>query len=209
MRQGACLPPVAIHLPAPRPLSDFRAAASSTAPAADTPSDGGGLDDLVPQLYGELRAIARRQRRRERADHTLDTTAVLHEAYLRLAAQRCERWEDRARFLAAAAGMMRRVLVDHARRRRTAKRGAVPVRVELDDRVGVVDTRDETLLALDDALARLGALDGRLARVVECRFFGGLTEAETAAALGVTDRTVRRDWIKARGWLYAALGADA
>jgi RNA polymerase sigma factor (TIGR02999 family) len=181
-----------------------------TAPAAEPqrPADGAVLDELMPQLYGELRLIARRQRRRERDDHTLDTTAVIHEAYLRLAGQRCVRWEDRARFLAAAAGMMRRVLVDHARRRRTAKRGGAPVRVSLDERAGVVDVRDETLLALDEALARLGALDARLARVVECRFFGGLTEVETATALGVTDRTVRRDWIKARGWLYAALGAD-
>jgi RNA polymerase sigma factor (TIGR02999 family) len=199
--------------PLPEPHPALPAAADGAAdavPARDAARPAGGvpLDELVPQLYGELRLIARRQRRRERADHTLDTTAVIHEAYLRLAGQRCVRWEDRARFLAAAAGMMRRVLVDHARRRRTAKRGAAPVHVSLDERAGVVDVRDETLLALDDALARLATLDARLARVVECRFFGGLTEPETAAALGVTDRTVRRDWTKARGWLYAALGAD-
>ena len=193
--------------PQPRRDTDDPPAAPPAEP--QRPADGAVLDELMPQLYGELRLIARRQRRRERDDHTLDTTAVIHEAYLRLAGQRCVRWEDRARFLAAAAGMMRRVLVDHARRRRTAKRGGAPVRVSLDERAGVVDVRDETLLALDEALARLGALDARLARVVECRFFGGLTEVETATALGVTDRTVRRDWIKARGWLYAALGADA
>lgn len=190
------------------PLPDRHPAVPADDDAAPSTPNAAGLDELVPQLYAELRAIARRQRRRERADHTLDTTAVIHEAYLRLAAQRCDQWEDRARFLAAAAGMMRRVLVDHARRRRTAKRGAAPVRVSLDDRIGLLDVRDETLLALDDALAQLGQLDGRLARVVECRFFGGLTEQETATALGVTDRTVRRDWIKARGWLYAALSAD-
>ena len=174
--------------------------------ATPAPEAGGALDGLFPALYDELRAIARRQRRREAPGLTLDTTAVVHEAWLRLAAQRQGSWDDRARFLAAAAATMRRVLVDHARRRHAAKRGGAPVRVTLDA-AGTVDARADALLALDEALTRLGALDARLARVVECRFFGGLTEPETAAALGVTERTVRRDWVKARGWLHAALDA--
>ena len=180
--------------------------APTTPGAPLAPSGGGRLDGLFPALYDELREIARRQRRRERSDHTLNTTAVVHEAYLRLAAQRCASWDDRAHFLAAAAGMMRRVLVDHARRRLAGKRGGALVAVALDDAAGAVDARDESIVARDDALGRLAAIDARLARVVECRFFGGLTEPETATALGVTERTVRRDWVKARGWLHAALG---
>ena len=182
------------------------APAHETVGAPPTPDGGGRLEGLFPALYDELREIARRQRRREADDHTLNTTAVVHEAYLRLAAQRCASWDDHAHFLAAAAGMMRRVLVDHARRRRAMKRDGVRVPLTLDGIAGAVDTRADALIALDDALTRLAAFDTRLARVVECRFFGGLTEPETATALGVTERTVRRDWVKARGWLHAALG---
>ena len=171
------------------------------------PGKGGpSLDALVAAHYPELLAIARRERRRSAGGATLDTGAILHEAFLRLARRREARWEDRPHFLAAASGTMRHVLVDHVRRRRAAKRGGARPPVTLsDDVVGVVDARDDALLALDDALTRLAALAPRLARVVECRYFGGLTEVETAEALGVTERTVRRDWIKARGWLRATL----
>jgi RNA polymerase sigma factor (TIGR02999 family) len=167
---------------------------------------GESLDRLTDRCYAELLAVAGRMRRRLDDAATLDTGALLHETFLRLAEQRQARWEDRPHFLAAAAGMMRRVLVDHVRRRRAAKRGGALRPVTLDEQLGVVDTRDDALIALDDALARLGTCAPRLARVVEYRYFAGMTEVEIAAALGLTERTVRRDWIKARGWLQAALG---
>jgi RNA polymerase sigma factor (TIGR02999 family) len=169
------------------------------------PGDARALDALVAEHYPELLAIARRERRRAAGAATLDTRAILHEAFLRLARREGAWWADRPHFLATASGTMRHVLVDHVRRRRAAKRGGGRAAVTLGDEVGVVDARDESLLALDDALTQLAALAPRLARVVECRYFGGMTEVETAAALGVTERTVRRDWIKARGWLRAAL----
>jgi RNA polymerase sigma factor (TIGR02999 family) len=136
-------------------------------------------------------------------DAASDQQAGGAKAYRRPAPRQASR-DDRARFLAAAAATMRRVLVDHARRRHAARRGGDPLLVPLVD-VAMVDQRAESLLALDEALTRLALIDARLARVVECRFFGGLTEGETAAALGVAERTVRRDWVKARGWLHAAL----
>ena len=175
--------------------------------------DAGALDRLLPLVYDELRGIARRELRRQRSGHTLDTTALVHEAYLKLVDQRSVRPADRAHFLGIAARAMRQVLVDHARRHATAKRGAGAGRVTLDEGTVagalVADDCADTLLALDDALLRLAALSERLARVVECRFFGGLSEEETAAVLGVTARTVRRDWVKARAWLHRALYGDA
>jgi len=174
-------------------------------------------DRLVPLVYSELRAIAHRQLHCEREGHTLSTTALVHEAYLRLVEQRRVDWHDRAHFFAMAATVMRRVLIDYARRQCRAKRLSVHELVPIDAAVesfenGVrrgaepaADERADVLVALDEALGRLGALDERLVRVVECRFFGGLTEEETAIALGVTARTVRRDWIKAKGWLQRAL----
>ena len=166
---------------------------------------GRPLDGLVAEHYPELLAIARRERRRAAGAATLDTRAVLHEAFLRLARAEAPDWSDRPHFLAAASGTMRHVLVDHVRRRRAAKRGGGRATVTLGDQVGAEEVRDESLLALDEALTQLAELSPRLALVVECRYFGGLTEVETAAALGVTERTVRRDWTKARGWLRTAL----
>ena len=175
----------------------------------------GAMDQLIPLVYDDLARIARRQLRAEPVGHTLSTTAVVHEAYLRLADQTRAQWGDRAQFFAVAACAMRRVLVDHARRHRAARRGgphARAVSLEALEAVGAgelsADARADVLLALDEALERLAAVDPRQARVVECRFFGGLTGAETAAALGVTPRTVERDWVKARGWLYQELGGD-
>lgn len=190
--------------------------------------DPAAWDRLVPFVYAELRAMAHRQLRREADGHTLTTTALVHEAYLRLV-----NWEnapslDQAHFLALAARVMRRVLIDHARQYHAAKRAGAYERVPLvsvtdalepgvhhsagalrqgsyDDALAVADERAETLLALDEALGRLAGLDPRLAQVVEYRFFGGLTEEETAAALGITARTVRRDWVKAKGWLLQVL----
>ena len=170
---------------------------------------------LVPLVYQELARIARRQLRREAAGHTLSTTALVHEAYLRLVDQTRAQWEDRAQFFAVAAGCMRRVLVDHARRHRAARRGGAERRhVSLEaldaSHVQQLDAgeRADLLIAVDEALGRLAELDPRQARVVECRFFGGMTEAETAEALGVTARTVTRDWVKARGWLHQQLDRD-
>jgi RNA polymerase sigma factor (TIGR02999 family) len=165
-------------------------------------------DKLVPVVYDELRRVAHRQLASERTGHTLSTTALVHETYLRLLDQKTVQWSDRAHFFAIATRAMRRILVDYARRHRALRRGSGQRSVPLDDSaVGSIAAteRAEELIALDEALDRLAALDERLCKVIECRFFGGLTEEETAAVLGVTTRTVARDWVKARGWLYQQL----
>jgi RNA polymerase sigma factor (TIGR02999 family) len=168
------------------------------------------LDRAVPQVYGELRRLAHRQLGREAEGHTLSTTALVHEAYLRLAGQAGAEWRDRGHFFALAATAMRRILVDHARRRRADKRGGAIRPVPLTDVDNLaVEERADLLLALDEALERLAVLDSRQARVIECRFFGGLTEEETAQAVGAGLRTVKRDWAKARAWLYQELFLDA
>ncbi|HET9276354.1 MAG TPA: sigma-70 family RNA polymerase sigma factor [Gemmatimonadales bacterium] len=169
--------------------------------------DPRAADVLVPLVYDELRRIASRQLRREVEGHTLSPTALVHEAYLRLVDQTRVQWVNRAQFFAVAARLMRRVLLDHARRVGAAKRGGGWKRMELEGAEIAVEERAAELIALDDALEKLAALNPRLSQVVECRFFGGMTEEETAAALGVTDRTVRRDWLKAKGWLHEALPA--
>jgi RNA polymerase sigma factor (TIGR02999 family) len=165
----------------------------------------GSLDRLIPILYDELRRIARRQMRGERSEHTLDTTALVHEAYVKLVGLDRMSWQNRAHFLAVAAQAMRRVLVDHAVGRRAQKRGGARRRVPLEE----VDIRGaqpvETLVALDTALTRLESVDVRLSRVVECRYFGGLSVEETAAALDVSPATVKRDWSVARAWLNREL----
>lgn len=162
-------------------------------------------ESLFPLVYDELRRIAHRHMSGERAGHTLDTTGLVHEAYLKLVDQTRVEWTDRSHFFAIASNAMRRILVDYARRYRTDKRGAAPRRVSLTDDMLVAEERADTLLAVDEALLELAKIDERLSRVVECRFFAGLTEEETAEALGVTARTVRRDWTKAKGWLHKAL----
>lgn len=168
--------------------------------------DPSARERLFPLVYDELRLIAHRQLQRERPGHTLDTTALVHEAYLRLAGSTSQDFSDRAHFFAMASTAMRRILVDYARRYRTEKRGAAPRRVSLTDTMLVAEERADTLLAVDEALVELARIDARLSRVVECRFFAGLTEEETAETLGVTSRTVRRDWTKAKGWLLRTLG---
>ena len=163
------------------------------------------LDDLVPLVYGELRAIAQRQMAREAEGHTLSATAVVHEAYLRIARLESIDWQGRAHFFAIASQACRRVLVDHAVRRNAAKRSGKRKRVELDE-VPLFDDRDaEAVIALNDALERLGQLEARQVRVVECRFFGGMTVEETAAALDISPATVKRDWTLARAWLNREL----
>src|SRR5512144_1856722 len=159
------------------------------------------IDRLYSLVYEELARIAHRQLRGERPDHTLGTTGLVHETYLKLVDHSRMEWKDRAHFYAVAARVMRRILVDYARRYRALRRGGGLRRVPLTEETAIAE-RGETLLALDEALGRLAALSQRLSQVVECRYFGGLTEEETAEALGVTTRTVQRDWAKARGWLY-------
>jgi len=166
------------------------------------------LDRILPLVYHDLRRAARRELAVRPSD-TLFTTALVHELYLKFSRTSGADWHDRAHFLRAAAVAMRHILVDRARRRMTEKRGGLHRTVTLDDGLTAADTQAESLLELHDALDHLATLDERLARVVECRFFGGMTEQETAEALGVTERTVRRDWVKARGLLYQTLVGDA
>ena len=163
--------------------------------------DPQAMDRLFPLVYEELRHLAHAQLRRERPGHTLGTTGLVHETYVRLVDQTRVEWRDRGHFLVVAAWAMRRILVDYARRNRAARRGGGSLRFTLDVDVPAAE-RGEMLLALDEALQRLAAVDQRLSQVVEYRYFGGLTEEETADVLGVTRRTVQRDWVKARGWLY-------
>lgn len=176
------------------------------APAAPGPRSGADLDRLFPLAYAELRRIARRRLRDERAGHTLDTTALVHEAYLKLTKLERIHWRGRTHVLAIAAQAMRRILVDHAERRSATKRGGDHARVPLAGLTIVVDDRAEDLLLLNDALERLEAVDARQCRVVECRFFAGMGIEETAEALGVSPATVKRDWTHARAWLNRALG---
>jgi RNA polymerase sigma factor (TIGR02999 family) len=179
------------------------------------PGPGEALDALVPVLYHELRAIARRQLAGREAGRpggpTLVTTALVHEAYLKLAAGvpggAPAPWRDRPHFLATAAVAMRQILVDRARARVARKRGGARTRLTLEEDAVAVDDAPEALLEIDDALTRLAAMAPRLARVVECRFYAGMTEEEIAAAFGVTVRTVQRDWVKARLLLRRALAA--
>ncbi|HVS02415.1 MAG TPA: ECF-type sigma factor [Thermoanaerobaculia bacterium] len=166
--------------------------------------DVGALDRLVPLVYDDLRRLARRQLAGHRRGH-LDTTALVHEVYLKLVDQTRIPGESRRHFLAVAARAMRQVVVDFARRRQARKRGGEQVHLTLDAATVAVEEEAEMLLALDEALRRLGELDPRLIRVVECRFFAGLSEEETAGALALSTRTVQRDWTRARAWLQAQL----
>jgi RNA polymerase sigma factor (TIGR02999 family) len=181
------------------------------APSAAAEPFGG---EAFPLVYEELRLVAHRRLEREAEGHTLSTTALVHEVYLRLSNQPGDAFNDRTHFFAMAARAMRRILVDHARRHHAVKRGDGARRVPLDSVDGLavaglaVEERAELLVALDEALVRLAALDARQAQVVELRFFGGLTEEETAQALGIGLRTAKRDWAKARSWLYGALYPD-
>lgn len=159
----------------------------------------------MPVVYDDLRRIARRRLQAERRGHTLDTTAVVHEAYLRLAENPESTWRDRAHFFAVCARVIRHVLVDHARRRGAAKRGGDAVRVTLREGIVGRSPRIIDVLALEQALQALERHDERLGRVVECRFFAGLTVAETAEALDSSRRTVERDWARAKAYLYRAL----
>lgn len=164
--------------------------------------DAEAREALLAHVYGELRAQAVRYMRRERRDHTLQPTALVHEAYLRLIGQDRVSWQNRAHFFGVAASMMRRILVDHARKHEAAKRPGAAVRVAWDDRAGASPPLDCELLLLDQALSELAERDPRQARVVELRYFGGLSEQEAAEVLTVSRTTVTRDWNFARAWLF-------
>lgn len=180
----------------PEPITDLLLAVrAGSADAAER---------LCAAVYPELRRIAHRHLLGEREGHTLGTTGLVHETYLRMVDGRRVEWADRGHFYRVAATAMRHILVDYARKHRAARRGGGLTVGFLDDQVGM-EERSEILLSLDEALERLTAMSRRMSEVVECRFFGGLTEDETAEALGVTARTVQRDWAKARAWLYLEL----
>ena len=163
------------------------------------------MDRLFPLVYDELRRIAHYQMAGERAGHTLETTGLVHETYLKLVDQTRVQWRDRGHFFRVASWAMRRILVDYARTSQALRRGGGQHPVTLNEEQAGTE-RGDALVALDEALDRLALVDRRLSRVVECRYFGGLTEEETAEALGVSARTVERDWIKARSWLRLELG---
>jgi RNA polymerase sigma factor (TIGR02999 family) len=171
--------------------------------------DPHALDRLLPLVYAELRRVAARQLRREGDGHSLQPTALVHEAYLRLVDQRQVHWQNRAHFFAVSAQVMRRILVDHARRRKAAKRGDDAERVPLDHDVASPQPDEISVLALDHALARLETVDPTLARIVELRAFGGLTIDEAAHVLKVSPSTAKRDWRTAKAWLVRELGAEA
>lgn len=177
-------------------------------PSAEHGQEAGkSLDSLMPIVYEQLRHIARRQLSVRAGGGTLNTTGLVHEAYIKLSDQADASWTDRAHFLALASVAMRHVLVDHAKARLTKKRGGEHLRVTLDNEHVALDDQPEVLLDINDALDRLAQVEPRLAQVVECRFFGGLSEDETAEALSITTRTVQRDWVKARMLLRRALSA--
>ncbi|HUO74222.1 MAG TPA: sigma-70 family RNA polymerase sigma factor [Solirubrobacteraceae bacterium] len=167
--------------------------------------DRAALDELLPLVYGELRRIAQSHLRRERAGHTLQSTALVHEAYLRLIGATRPGWQDRAHFFGIAANAMRQILVDHARARAAAKRGSGAERLELTESMSAGGEPEVDVLALDEALGRLAALDRVQARIVELRFFAGLTIDECAEALAISPATVKRDWTSARAWLHREL----
>ena len=171
--------------------------------------DKKALNQLMPVVYRELHRLARRRLDRENDGHTLQTTALVHEAYLRLVGQKKAQWQNRAHFFAIAAQMMRRILVDYARSRDSAKRGAGAPQVSFDEMLAAPTGRAADVVALDQALTTLAQFDERKSRMVELRFFGGLSIEETAEVLGVSPGTVRRDWTLAKAWLQSEIQTDA
>lgn len=190
------------HAQGPEPITDALLALREGSP--------GAMDRLIPLVYDQLRRIAHRQLGAEATGHTLSTTGLVHEAYLKLVDQTRAQWQDRGQFFAVAATAMRRVLIEYARRANAARRGGGSngqkyARMSLDDVQIPIAERAAVLVDLDEALQRLALVDARLAQIVECRFFAGLTESETAAALSLSQRTVAREWVVAKGWLLQEL----
>jgi RNA polymerase sigma factor (TIGR02999 family) len=163
---------------------------------------------LIPVVYDELRRLARRHLWHERPDHTLQSAALVNEAYLRLVRQKTPQWQDRAHFFGFAAQMMRHILVDHARNRLAAKRGAGAPRLSLDPQLALPQRSEVDLVALDDALNRLASLDAQQSRLIELRFFGGLSIEETAVVMGISPATAKREWATARAWLRRELSKE-
>jgi len=194
----------------PQPQEAFLAASRDITALLGAWSRGnrGALNQLLPLVYAELRRIAGRQLRSERANHTLQPTALVHEVYLRLVDQRQVDWQNRAHFFGVAAQVMRRILVDHARRHSASKRGEGVRCVSIDEAKEVAASNEIPILALDDALARLEEVDSDLAKIVELRAFGGLTIEEAAHVLNVSPSTAKRDWRTAKAWLNRALGPE-
>src|SRR5215471_6568896 len=170
--------------------------------------DQEALNKLIPLVYDELHKLASRHLRRERPDHTLQTTALVHEAYLKLVDQRNAHWENRVQFFAVAAQLMRRILVDYARSHRASKRGGDVYKLSIDEAVIASEEKDAELLALDEALNHLESIDPQQSRVVELRVFAGLTLEETAKALNISPRTVRREWSMAKAWLHREIRSN-
>jgi RNA polymerase sigma factor (TIGR02999 family) len=170
--------------------------------------DDGALGRLIPLVQNELHRLARRYMSRERPDHTLQTTALVNEVYLRLVDMPQMSWQDRAHFFAISARMMRRILTDFARSRNYKKRGGTALHVSFDEALAVSQEQDAEIVAIDDALSQLAALDSRKSQVVELRFFGGLSEVEIAEVLKVSPETVRRDWRFAKSWLHRVLSGE-
>ena len=171
--------------------------------------DESALANVFPLIYEELHRLAQHQLQREPDGHTLSPTALVHEAYMRLIDYSRMQWTGRAHFMAVAATAMRRILVDHARSHRSVKRGGMLRRVPIESVELGTEERAELLIAVDDALGKLKEVDGRQARIVECRFFGGMTEEETAEALGIGLRTAKRDWAKAKSWLHREIASSS
>jgi RNA polymerase sigma factor (TIGR02999 family) len=170
--------------------------------------DDGALGRLIPLVQNELHRLARRYMSREQPDHTLQTTALVNEVYLRLVDMPQMSWQDRAHFFAISARMMRRILTDFARSRNYQKRGGTALHVSFDEALAVSQEQDAKIVAIDDALSQLAALDSRKSQVVELRFFGGLSEVEIAEVLKVSPETVRRDWRFAKSWLHRVLSGE-
>ena len=170
-----------------------------------TNGESNARDELVPLIYGELRRLARHCLMQQRPDHTLESAALVHEAYLRLVGHSSVRWDDRVHFFAVAAQLMRRILVDHARRKAATKRGGTRVTITLIEDLAPAKERALDVIALDDALQELSRLNQQHGRVIELRFFAGLSIEETAQVLGISPATVKRDWAVARAWLYREL----
>jgi RNA polymerase sigma-70 factor (ECF subfamily) len=177
--------------------------------AAWSHGDKEALDKLMPLVYDELRRLARQHMRRERAGHTLQTTALVNEAYLRLVDQRRAQWQDRAQFFGVAAQLMRRILVDHARRRHRLKREGDALRISLDDAAAISQEQSTDLLALHDALKKLEKLNERMGHIVELRFFGGLSIEETAEVMKISPGTVMKDWTFAKAFMHEAISNES
>jgi RNA polymerase sigma factor (TIGR02999 family) len=167
--------------------------------------ESAACEKLVPLVYHDLRRVARHCLAGERPDHTLQSAALVHEAYLRLVGHESVRWDDRVHFFAVAAQLMRRILVDHARKRRAGKRGGEGITLSLDEQLAPVKKRTLDVIAVDDALNELTRMNPQHSRIVEMRFFAGLSIEETAQAMGISPATVKRDWAVARAWLYREL----